>query len=208
MLICRQLKRMLVVLCVLVASMAPAARGVYPTDPMADIPWSEGYSGVSDIQSAFNNARAVENGQLGTSLPLLILPSQAVWDAMSDGDKALWLVNREREARGVPPLHGAETNVTQVAQDYADYQLANNVTGHTADGHDPWWRLNQNPTINACHDFLSVGENLAYFWSTSNNIVLVVERSIYAFMYDDSGSAWGHRHALLWYPYNDQGTGQ
>jgi hypothetical protein len=22
-------------------------------------------------------------------------------------------------------------------------------------------------------------------------------------MYDDAGSGWGHRHAILWYPYND-----
>jgi hypothetical protein len=30
-----------------------------------------------------------------------------------------------------------------------------------------------------------------------------LERSIYAWMYDDSGSSWGHRHTILWYPYND-----
>jgi hypothetical protein len=30
-----------------------------------------------------------------------------------------------------------------------------------------------------------------------------VERSVHMWMYKDSGSAWGHRHAVLCYPYND-----
>jgi hypothetical protein len=26
---------------------------------------------------------------------------------------------------------------------------------------------------------------------------------MYMWMYEDAGSGWGHRHAILWYPYND-----
>jgi len=132
----------------------------YPPDPIADIAWSAGTSGVADVQNAFNNARTTENAQLGTSIPMLTLPSQAEWDAKSDGEKALWLINRERVDRGVQPLHGVETNVTSVAQSYAEYLIEHDTFGHTEDGRTPSQRLNANPAIGACHDSLAVAENL------------------------------------------------
>ena len=174
----------------------------YPTDPVADIPWSCQYSGVDQIKCAFDNARSAENTQLGTSLPPVTLPSQATWDGMSDGEKALWLINLERIDRGIVPLDQIEANVTEVAQYYADFLLDNDAWGHYEDGLSPWERLDQKPTILDCHDNLSVAENLAVFVSTGS-IPLPVERSVYMWMYDDAGSAWGHRHAILWYPYND-----
>ena len=76
---------------------------------------------------------------------------------------------------------------------------------HNADGHSPWERLNANPTIGACHDSLSVAENLAALMTSGSSIPLPVERSVYRWMYDDSGSAWGHRIAILWYPYIENG---
>jgi hypothetical protein len=156
----------------------------YPSDPINDIHWdSSGLPGVAGIQSAFNTARAVENGQLGISTPMLTLPSQAEWDAKSDGERALWLINHERIDRGVHPLHGLEANVTSVAQYYAQYLIDNNAWGHDADGRSPWQRLGDNPAIGAC-------------------ISLPVERAVYMWMYEDS-SSWGHRHAILWYPYSD-----
>ena len=175
----------------------------YPTDPISDIPWSAGTSGVADIQAAFNNARATENTQLGTSIPMLTMPTQAEWDAKSNGEKALWLINRERMDRSVHPLHGLETNVTSVAQNYAEYLIDHNAFGHDADGRDPWERLNDNPAIGACHDFLSVAENLVVFWTSGTSIPLPVERAVYTWMYEGTSSGWGHRHAILWYPYND-----
>jgi uncharacterized protein YkwD len=177
----------------------------YPPDPTSDISWSAGTNGVADIQAAFNNARTVENSQLGTSMPMLTLPGQSQWNGMSDGEKALWLINRERIDRGLLPLDGLETNVNGVAQYYADYLLDNNTWGHSADGRSPWDRLNDNPAIGACHDFLSIAENLAVFVTSGSSIPLPIERSIYMWMYDDAGSTWGHRHAILWYPYNDNG---
>jgi len=177
----------------------------YPPDPTADIAWSAGYSGVADIQAAFNNARSTENSQLGASIPMLSLPSQAAWDAMNDGEKALWLINREREDRGVHPLHGLETNVAGVAQYYAQYLIDNNAWGHYEDGRSPWQRLSDNPAIGACHDSLNVAENLAVFMTSGSSIALPVEQAVYMWMYEDSGSLWGHRHCILWYPYNDNG---
>jgi len=67
----------------------------------------------------FNQARSAENNQLGTSLPALTLPSQTAWDSMSDGEKGLWLINRERMDRGIDPLEDIEDNVTGVAETYA-----------------------------------------------------------------------------------------
>jgi hypothetical protein len=176
----------------------------YPSDPVSDIDWltSCGTSGVASIQCAFNNARTNENSQLGTSLSMLTLPHQSEWDSMSDGEKALWLINRERIDRGIDPLHGIEANVTDVAQTYANYLLNNDAWGHDADGRTPRERLEDNPAIGSCHDYLAVAENLAAFVST-NAIPIPVERSVYNWMYVDAASSWGHRHTILWYPYND-----
>ncbi|MBI5029307.1 MAG: hypothetical protein HZB51_02180 [Chloroflexi bacterium] len=199
------MKRIIIVagiVIVLLINLRPALAS-YPTDPSADIAWSGGTSTVADIQAAFNNARTQENAQLGKSIPLLMLPSQATWNAMSDGEKAFWLSNRERIDRGVLAMHSTEANVTSVAQYYAAYLLSHNTFSHNADGRSPWQRLYTNSAINACHDSLGVAENLAVFVTSGNSIPLPIERSIYMFMYVDAGSAWGHRHAILWYPYND-----
>ena len=176
----------------------------YPTDPTADIDWTAGYSGVSDIQAAFNAARAAENIQLGISLPMLTMPSQATWDAMSDDEKALWLINHERIDRGTLPLHSIETNVEGIAQYYAQYLLDNDAWGHEEDGNDPWERLNTNAAINNCHDWLGIAENLAVFVTSGSSISLPVERSVFNWMYDDgSCCSWGHRHAILWTAYTN-----
>jgi len=180
---------------------ADLAWGEYPDDPASDIEWSVDFSDVSDIENAFNTARSSENVQLGTSVPMLTMPSQDEWDVKSDGAKALWLINKERIDRGIQPLYGIETNVTGVAQSYAEYLLDNNVFGHFEDGNTPQERLTANPDIGACSNFWT--ENLALFCSTSTIIPLPIERSIYNWMYDDSSSNWGHRHIILWYPFDD-----
>jgi hypothetical protein len=183
--------------------LAPIESLAYPLDPTSEIPWVGGTTSVTDIQSAFNHARSVENSQLGSAIPMLTLPSQAVWNAKNSGEKALWLINRERIDRGVQPLHGLEANVSSVAQYYAQYLIDNNAWGHNADGRNPWQRLNDNPAIGACHDDLPIAENLVVFWTGGASIPLPIEIGIYKWMYEGSSSAWGHRHTILWYPYND-----
>lgn len=182
---------------------ASASAASYPSDPTANIAWNAGTSDVADIQEAFNYARTQENIQLGLSIPILTMPSQSAWDALNDSEKALWLINAERVDRGVQPLDNVEDNVTGVAQYYADYLMDNDKWGHNEDGRTPWQRLNDNPAIGACHDNLTVAENLAAFFTSGDTIPLAVERSVYNWNYNDSSSLWGHRHALLWYPYND-----
>ncbi len=180
---------------------APVMAG-YPRDPLFDIEWPYSTeSSVAAVQNRFNAARTNENSQLGTEIPMLSLPSQSIWDSMNDAEKALCLINLERIDRGLAPLHGIEENVTSIAQGYAQYLMDNDVFSHTADGKTPWQRLMENPVINACHDSY-IAENLACF---GGNWMLPVERAVYLWMYDDSGSSWGHRHILLWYPYSDNG---
>lgn len=182
--------------------LTPFQASAYPPDPSSDIEWSCGTSGVASIQCAFNNARSSENTQLGTSLPPLTFPSQSAWDAMSEGERTLWIINRERVDRETAALEDIEANVTEVAETYAHFLLDNDAWGHYEDGRSPWQRLADNPVIGACYDQLSVAENLAVFVS-SGSIPIPIERSVYMWMYDDAGSSWGHRHAILWYPYND-----
>ena len=193
---------LIAVFLLVLGSVVPAAFSDYPDDPLTDLSWSGGTAGVDDIKYAFDAGREHENSELGTTVPEITLPSQSVWDGFSDGEKALWLINAERRDRGLAPLTGLESNVGEVAQYYADYLLDNDAWGHYEDGRSPWERLEDNPAIGACHDFLSVAENLAVFVSTGD-IPMPIERSVYMWMYDDSGSSWGHRHAILWYPYND-----
>jgi len=185
----------ILMLCLVVPVMA-----AYPPDPLSDVKWpSSSENSVTAVQNRFNAARTNENSELGTSIPMMSLPSQSAWDTLSDGEKALWLINRERVDRGLAPFHGIESNATSVADAYAQYLMDSDLFSHNADGKTPWQRLMENPVINACHDSF-FAENLAGFWG---NWLLPVERAVYLWMYDDSGSSWGHRHILLWYPLND-----
>jgi hypothetical protein len=148
-------------------------------------------------------------------LPNLVMPGEATWNTMSDDDRALWLINQERAVRGIPPLEGVEANVAGVAQAYADWLVANNVWGHTADGHDPTWRMTQNAAIGACNDSAWI-ENLALFAGSGARGV-VIAQSIYMWMYRDGPEPgwcdtcnWGHRNAILNSNFNDNAclTGQ
>lgn len=231
----------LVAILVLLLALPPgiaASRLATPPDLISDINWTDTggvwdppgtlnatFNGVVDIAAAFNNGRTQENIQLAAQpyvpMPALVMPTQVEWDAMTEGQKALYLIDRERGVRNVPPMEGLEANVGFVAQWYADWLLANDATGHSndVDGdtilEDPWDRMHDDPNIIpgvlappaiiACHDFLPVGENLAYFWASSGApahwLALPVERAVYNWIYDDSGSAWGHRQAVLYDPY-------
>lgn len=201
------MKEKLLSFCLLLLTfiLVAVAEAAYPGDPVSDLEWPySSENSVASIQLRFNNGRAAENSQLGTNVPMMQLPSQAEWDAMGAGQKVLWLINRERVDRELLPLHGIEPRVTAVASYYADYLMVNDVFGHFEDGKDPWQRMNSDPVINSCHDFLGIGENLSVLWGGWS---VPVERAVYSWMYDDKGSNWGHRHAILWYPYaNNSGS--
>lgn len=200
------------------------ASALSPPNINNDISWGTkagengiGYTGVADIMAAFNYARRQEEVQLGltvNALGNLVLPSQSVWDGMSDDAKALFLLNAERTARagmmlGVIglPLAGIENHVDTTAQNYATLLHNSDTTGHyqpsgnsTTD--NPTKRIDA--TVGAsCKEFTTRSENLAYFaaYSTvaigATSVPLPIERAIYAWIYDDASSSWGHREAVL-----------
>ncbi|WML91862.1 cadherin-like domain-containing protein [Thiothrix lacustris] len=188
-----------------------------PKDPVSPGYNGIGFSSVNDIMAAFNNARRQEEIQLvltANTLGNLVLPSQTTWDGLSDDAKALYLINAERTARanmqtGVTglPLAGIESKVDAVAQNYAQLLHDTDTRGHfqpSGNGSvdNPFIRID-NAIGSTCKEFLSYSENLAYFAAYSSSAIgessvpLPVERAIYAWIYDDSCSSWGHRAAVL-----------
>ncbi len=188
-----------------------------PPNIQTNIPWSSNFTGVSAIMAAYNNARRQEEIQLGlpvNKLGNLVLPAQATWDSMSDDAKALFIINAERKARagmmvGVIglPLAGVESHVDNVSKGYAQLLHDTDKTGHYQPSGDP---NTDNPQkrLNAgvgstCMEFMTRSENLAYFSASSttpigaSSIPSPLERAIYAWIYDDASSTWGHREAAL-----------
>ncbi len=208
------------------------ALALSPPNPTADISFnSGGNTGVAAIEAAFNNARRTEETQHGVTanaLGNLDLPSQAVWDAMSASERALFLVNAERTARhnvNYPahgtvlglPLEGVESNLNMMAENYAEYMAANNFWAHTVPanvsappfaGTGSFSRISNHPVIGDgagtnggnCRQFLPYAENLHVSASSVMNSPTpstLIEGAIYGWLYDDAGSAWGHRVAML-----------
>jgi uncharacterized protein YkwD len=163
-----------------------------------DIPWSASGSGVSAIETAFNHARAQDD----TVTAALQMPEQSVWDLMSDQQKALYLLTYERYDRGIKPFEGIDSRVDGVAHAYAQTLYDTGTFGHYEDG-TPWERLDRVQEIADHHDFFAYGENLAAFGKTPGYTEEPIARSIYAWLYDDSSSSWGHRHFCLATGLND-----
>ncbi len=186
--------------------------------------FSASFNGVVDIAAAYNNARRQEESQrtlASGTLGNLVLPSQTIWNGMSDDAKALFLLNAERAARvsisgGILglPFAGVEERIDLLAKNYGDLLHDGNLTGHNHNG-TPFQRIANDAVIGtkpasnnfgsspACHEFLSRAENLAYFAAFANTplteaaIPLPVERAIYSWIYADAGANWGHREAAL-----------
>ena len=211
-------KKLSAAIMLLMGSLAgQSAFALSPPNITVDIKWNTNFNGVTDIMNAFNAARRAEEQQLGlpaNALGSLVLPSQTVWAGMSDDAKALFLINAERTARndmqpGVLglPYAGVERHVDEVARDYAQLLHDLSKTGHyqpsnNPDVDNPSKRLD-NGVEASCREFLSRSENLAYFSAYSSqpigasSVPLPLERAIYAWIYDDSTSQWGHREAVL-----------
>ena len=180
----------------------------YPDDNIAWV--GSNYTDVSEIEKAFNNARLIDS----SVTQYLIMPSQSEWDAMSVQEQGLYLVNSERQARGIKPYEGITPDVVTIAQDYSDYIRTNNqVIGHYNDGLSPLERLNTSPDIQANSDFNSKPESVFSHTAagpTPTDSDMVV-RAVYYWVYFDkfplSGSAWGHRDQLLLNDFNENSNG-
>jgi len=105
------------------------------TYPDENIDWiGSNYTEVAEIEKAFNNARAID----GTVFQYLKMPSQEDWDAMSVQQQGLYLINSERQARGIKPYEGVSPNIVTVAKNYADFtRSANLLAYHFNDGKTP-----------------------------------------------------------------------
>ncbi|GEM_PF-2631890 len=174
----------------------------YIDNAVEDRKWSIGWSdpiSVDQIAAEFNAARDRDDTISGH----LVMPSQAEWDAMSDSEKALYLINSERCARGIRPYEAIDTGVeSSPAQTYAEYLRDNNVFGHEEDGRDPWQRLEEDAgvIVGTNADIFVYGENLAYQASGNSaaypTVYEPVAVSVYNWIYadkDDTGGNYGHR---------------
>jgi len=166
--------------------------------PSANIKWSSTGDSVKDIEDAFNYAR----GQDTTISKLLVMPSQSVWDDMSNQEKALYLTNKERYDRGIKPFEGIDQNVVDVAQSYAELLYTKGKFGHNEDG-SPWDRLDSIDLIKNNKDFFGYGENLYTSAGSADYTKNPIAKAIYGWIYDDAGSAWGHRKFSLATGLND-----
>ncbi|UFH54774.1 T9SS type A sorting domain-containing protein [Spirosoma sp. KNUC1025] len=171
---------------------------------------------LTQITNSFNYARRQEEVQLslGTNtLGTLTLPAN--YSTISAQQQALYLVNAERQARaGVTypvsgsvlglPLEGVETNLSVISQGHAMNMMTTGVFSHTIVGQNSTDRIDASPTFaGSCHEFLVRDENIykqCLYTSSStppSNPVHAVEQAIFSWLYQDAGSSWGHRDALL-----------
>lgn len=170
--------------------------------PQDNIEWiGNNFIDVQEIEKAFNNARSID----GSIYQYLKMPTQAEWDAMSVQLQGLYLINSERQARGIKPYEGISQEVIDVAQAYTDFVRTNNqVIGHYNDGKTPVERMDENITIRDNRDVSISPEN---GYEIHGDIPVPadsesVTRAIYNWIYYDKfpfggGDAWGHRDSIL-----------
>jgi hypothetical protein len=75
------------------------------------------------VQATFTKVRAAE----GCNVPL-VLPTG--YDQMTPQQKILWLINNEREIRGMPPFKADTTLIQQIAYNHSKEESAYSYTGH------------------------------------------------------------------------------
>jgi hypothetical protein len=193
----------------------------------SDFPSSGGYfSTEAKIIAAFNFARRAEETQKGlpaNSLGNLVLP--ATYSAKSDAQRLLYLMNAERVARlgqnygsgavlGLP-LEAVENNLNTTAQNHVDNMVANNYFGHNEtvpvanNSFDRVKATYPHPSVAGSNCLNNAGtssipqyaptmarsENI--YGSCGGSATYIIEQAVFAWVYRDAGSAWGHRDAVL-----------
>ncbi len=189
-------------LTIIVAAQSPPDLGI-------KLEWSAGYNGMADVETAFNQARRAEEDRFG--LPNGILGDLSLPDGFENWtapEKVLYLVNAERICRGgvdydgsghLPPVMGKplsaiENHLSAIAQDHADWLVANNRFSHTgANGKSSFDRVDDDPVLGSCHEFMSYGENLYIAGNSASSNPLVAERAVFSWIY----SSDGHRRGCL-----------
>ncbi len=179
------------------------------------------------IEENYNAARRWEESNLGLSANCLgdMVEPNVGWLGMNEESTALYIHNSERVARGKLPLYDVESNLDGVAQNHSDWQIANGVFSHggdpslgsnssyklcsdcstSLDGSSPFDRMNHDPPLQSQWQWES--ENIGVRVTSGSSLADFVPERIYAFIYKDAGSGWGHRHAVLHDFNNDWGDG-
>jgi len=177
------------------------------------------------IEQNYNDARRWEETNLGLTancLGNMVEPSVG-WAGMNEESTALYIHNSEREARGKLPLYDVESNLDNVAQTHSQWQIDNGVFSHGGDpalgsdgsyklcsdcntsntGSDPFERINHDPPLKDNADWKN--ENIGIRVTSGSSLADFVPERIYAFIYRDAGSGWGHRNTVFYDFNNDWG---
>jgi len=171
---------------------------------------------LEQVINAFNYARRQEEKSLKIPVGRLgELKLPANYTAASPTERALYVINAERTARaGVRygpatalglPFEGLETHLTTVAQDHAADMTAHQFFSHTGtNGQNPPQRIRAQTAFgDRCAEFMARAENIYMFcfYSTAKPTLttptFAVEQAIFSWLYQDAGSAWGHRETIL-----------
>ncbi len=169
------------------------------------------FGSETQIVNAFNYARRKEEIQFSlavNSLGSLTLPAN--YTSKTAAQRALYLINQERIARaganygsgavGGLPLDAVENNLSAIAQGHANDMATNKFFGHTGtNGQSPYQRINASTTYGGtCNQFMTYAENIYISCgSSATSSTYLIEQAIYGWIYQDSGSAWGHRRAIM-----------
>lgn len=186
--------------CLLLGFVAPSiarAQSCSTADPPADIdPSTLDWSSDQAIQTNFTNARLAEDCSTPMTLP-------TGFDSMSPQQQTLWLFNSEREVRGLSDLQLDSTLISQIALNHsmemAQYGYFEHPSPINQVGTFPWepgGRLTVNPALAPAS---GLGENIVSYadFPQAEPESVFVPKGVFWYMYDDSGSAWGHRVNIL-----------
>ncbi len=157
---------------------------------------SNGLGTFGDIEKSFTAARAAE----GCSTPLNLTANQgiteAAWSGYSPQQQMFVLYNAERQDRGVSLLTLDTTLMSQIDVNHSHEMNQYSYFAHPSPINNPsnkpgdiFSRLLVNPAIS--NGWTNIGENIAGNGSAA--------AAVFEYMYDDSGSGWGHRHNILGY---------
>ncbi len=152
------------------------------TDPTADIPWSvtpDIPPTDAEIESIFTAGRAAN----GCAVPL-VLP--VGFDAMTPAQQELSLFNSEREVRGIGDLQLDSTLLGQIAYNHSLEMATYGYFAHSSPVNSP---ASDRFTVDPALSSFAVLENIQEGFPVS--------LAVYQYLYQDTGSAWGHRHAIL-----------
>jgi uncharacterized protein YkwD len=156
------------------------------------VTWTLSEGKLEEVEVLFTKARNKEG------LPSFSFPHKNRWEKMSDADKMFFMINSERQARGLKPLRGISQTVNQKAQEYADELLRHGILSHRVNGQNSWMRLQSDSEIARCMNRIDFAENLAWFGSQSGYQSFYMERALFSWMYDDAEHDWRHRQMLLY----------